>query len=787
MIAPPNKGALFVRAMIKKRNENNQISAALAKQLSLHEDVAAMLVSRGIDSVEKARAFFSFEPDMLLSAKLIDGMEGAVKRIKEALQNNEKILIFGDYDCDGIAAVAILKLYFESEGSQVLHYIPSRSDGYGLSEEALERIADEHFPDLIITVDCGITAIKEVEFARETLGIDVIVTDHHEPYDVIPDCIVVNPKLNGNSHLKDLCGAGVAFKLVEALAGRKKALEYVDLACLATIADVVPLIGENRLIVQLGLQKLNTFERLGIKLLARSVGAEKLNARDIAYRIAPRINAPSRMGNEALDIVSLFTSEEYFEVESVVEALNRDNELRQRFSERIYSEAIAELKKLRYENRSVIILHSSAWDVGVLGLVAARLAREFVRPAILLNSKGEYLRGSARSSGGVDLFACLSNCGNLLEEYGGHKSAAGLTLNIARLDALEEAIDSYIKSNYPELTYEPLYEYDIELRDKSRLNYEFVSQLELFEPTGEGNPQPIIMFGGEMAKPLRIGNTNHVKFRFTREAEGVAFNSPELMLALSGAEFYLFGRCARDTYKNRDYININIADTVVKNINALSDGAISYCNYLATLLHGADKLNARVIKWDKLGEEADTDATLFVAYSAESAKNFLHEFGEITTYFNKPKPCKTGLLIYPECKDYALFGKIVFLDAPLSTGFIAEIEKSAPETEFVYAAHYGFKSVTERVDITDEAINYTYGFILNCAEISVLQGDIETIYNILTKYGYQRDSFDFAAHFIILLDTGAIKLNGAAVAVQKIKFDRSYSKAINTIENLKKK
>ncbi len=773
--------------MLKKRNPMNEKTALLASRLGLSEDIAAMLFARGVQSAEEVDAFFCPSANMLLPPELISGMTDAVNRIKIAIENHEKILIFGDYDCDGITAVAILKLYLESEGAAPLHYIPSRSNGYGLSFDALEMLANEYYPDLIITVDCGITAIEEVEFARETLGIDIIVTDHHEPYEHMPDCIVVNPKLQKDNPLKDICGAGVALKLVEGLAGRKRALEYIDLACLATIADIVPLTGENRVIVYLGLQKLNRLERLGIKLLAQSIGANKFSARDIAYRIAPRINAPARMGNEALDILALFTSNEYFEVESVVAALNRDNERRQLLSERVYNEAIAALKGQRYEENSIIVLGSAAWDIGVLGLSAARIAKEFSRPAILLNAKGEYLKGSARSAQGVNLFECLTACSRHLEAYGGHAFAAGLTINIAKLDAFKSDIDAYIKAQYPNMICEPVYEYDIELKDKKEIDEAFFKQLEQFEPTGEGNPQPIIYFRDEIAKPTRIGNTAHVRLRLNKEAEGVAFNSSMLLLASYGAEFDLLGRCFRDTYRNNDFISVKVSDIIVRDISRLIDSPDAYYAYLKTISFGAGKIAARFIRPEDILQEAKERGTLFVAYSAKSAKSFVSEYNQVLPiYFNAPKPCDRGLLVYPECTDFALFRKVVLLDAPLSTGFIAEAERIAPETEFVCATSYGFKMITQSIDISDEAIGYTYDFLTKCAELSVLEGGAEKLFDIITKYGYQGDSFCFAAHLAILLDCSAVSHISARLSVDKVKWERSASRAVKTLENLRK-
>ncbi|NCA67726.1 MAG: single-stranded-DNA-specific exonuclease RecJ, partial [Clostridia bacterium] len=509
--------------ILKKRTIDNEQTRLLSSNLGIDNSIAGILVARGIDTLDAAKDFL-FPDNKRLPVFGIPNMDKAVERIKTAVVNSETILIYGDYDCDGICAVTILKLYFESIGAKVCHHIPLRADGYGLSLVALENVVEKFMPDLIITVDCGITAVEEVEYCYEALGVDIIITDHHEPCETLPECIIINPKLDAHSPLRDICGAGVALKLVEALDGYDKAMEYVDIACIATIADVVPLVGENRKIVALGLKKMNEFERPGIKLLAKSINIDKLQASDIGYRIAPRLNASARMGNTN-DILPIFTSNEYFELESLVAQLNNDNEKRQTLTNKVYCEAMQQLKSLKLEHLSVIVLHCSSWESGVLGLVAARLAQEFFRPAILLNSKNEFCRGSARSISGINIFQCLNACSNLLTQYGGHEGAGGLTINIAKLEQFKENIDKYIKDTYPQSLFEQVVEYDIEITDKRQIDKAFYKQLELLEPTGEGNPPAVLLLNSNIAAISRIGNTKHVKIKLNREAEAVAFNA----------------------------------------------------------------------------------------------------------------------------------------------------------------------------------------------------------------------------------------------------------------------
>lgn len=773
---------------IVKRTTLDNNSESLAKELDINSDIAALLISRSINTADEARAFFAPSADQLTPSNNIYGMNSAVNRIKSAIANEEKILIYGDYDCDGILATSILKLYFQSIGVDALHYIPSRTDGYGLSIDSLEKIVEEYLPDLIITVDCGITAVEEVEHCNEVLGVEIIVTDHHEPQEVLPDCIIINPKLDDASSLKDLCGAGIAFKLVEGLSDLETALNYIDLAAIATIADIVPLRGENRIICALGLRELNKFKRLGIKLLVNGMGIDTVTSSDVGYRIAPRINAPYRMGSDS-DITALFTSQEYFEVESIVNELNKQNSNRQLITNRIYSEAIEEIKKLRHEDMSIIILNNNNWDVGILGLVASKLAKEFYKPIILLNSKSEYYKGSARSITGINIFQCLSECSDLLEQFGGHSGAAGLTVNVGKLDAFIHKIDSYMKSVYPKNLFEQVFEYDIEITDKKTVNKEYFNQLNMFEPTGEGNPQPILLFGSNLAKLSRIGNTEHVKIKINSDTEAVAFNSLYLLNAEAGAEYVFIGNCNKRVYYNKDFININIFDSLVKDISNLNENALGYAEYLKTMFYGADKFNARIINNDCVTEEAEENNTLFVSYSAASAKKLLQKqkLSNIAVYIAKPLINNIGLLVFPECVDYSLFRKVIYLDAPLSTGYLAKMENQSPDTEFVCISNYGYKDIIIKADISCEAIAYTNEFLFNCSKIALLQGDMAMLYQTATKYGYNYNVFDFVTHFCILSDCGAIKRDNNFYTISIVKFERAQSRVINVLNKIRNK
>lgn len=349
---------------------------ALCKNLGISRDFLRLLLGRGMKE-DELYDFLHPSLDKMSSPLVYDGMKEAAERIKLAISRKEKVLIYGDYDCDGICAISTLMLYLRDK-LDVFYFIPDRNkDGYGISIEALEKILSKRSPSLVITVDTGITAVDEIEYLKSR-GIDTIVTDHHEPQEKIPDCIVVDPKV-ARKGFYDLCGAGVALKLVEALAGREEACKYLDVVAIATIADVVPLKEDNRIIAYYGLKQITTSARKGVKML---LDQEKVSAQDVMFRLAPRMNAAGRL-NSAMKVVGLFLENDYFLLRTLTEELARDNSQRQDLCEKAVVEAKAMLKGADFENMGIIALYSDSWEPGILGIACARLVEEFKRPTVL--------------------------------------------------------------------------------------------------------------------------------------------------------------------------------------------------------------------------------------------------------------------------------------------------------------------------------------------------------------------------------------------------------------------
>jgi len=421
----------------------------LSKETGLTEHIVRILYARGMDNAEKIRRFMNPSGKNFLSPFLMQGMKEAVELITCARDEGRTVAVFGDYDADGICASAIMYHVLKKFGIEANVYVPERSDGYGLSEEAVDKIFEDCQPELFITVDCGISCAEETQYIYE-LGCDVIVTDHHELPEKLPDCIVVNPKLKDDYPYDNLCGAGVAFKLACALIG-EEAYQYLDFAALATVADSVPLLGENRDIVTEGLKMINSRPRSCFSALLGKT-YDQITAQNLAFTVAPRINAAGRMG-DARAAFNLFTSEDENEILNLAAQLCAYNTERQKCCDELYASAKAKLKE-KGAYGYVIMLADESWNTGFVGIVAAKIAEEFGRPTLLFVHNGGMLKGSARSIEGINIFTALKSCSEYISEFGGHAQAAGVNLTEENFDKLEAALNAEIARTYTEDAFE---------------------------------------------------------------------------------------------------------------------------------------------------------------------------------------------------------------------------------------------------------------------------------------------------------------------------------------------
>ena len=457
------------------------------------EKFARLLFVRGIDTKEKAQQYFDFSLSRLHDPFLLNGMKAAVTRIESAIARKERILLIGDYDADGICSVAILYKYFISRHASTKYFLPDRSDdGYGLNIELIDKLNKQFTPKLIITVDCGISCPDEIAHARE-LGIDCIVTDHHTIPERTPDCICVNPKFSDQPYpFRDLCGAGVALKLVQALGGRECAEKYLDICAIATVADIVALKDENRIIVTNGLRMLNAGSLPSVKALASSCNIHgDIKSSDISFKLGPKINASGRMGNakRGLDII---LEQNDTEIDKIVRHLADYNTRRQKLCNTIYAEVEEVVEKDKLYKNNIIIVADTRWESGVLGIVSARITEKYGKPSMIFGVNDNVVKGSGRSIDGIDMVKLVEKFSCHCVSFGGHAMAAGLSVSADKFDTFRTEVTDYMNKNYSgvKLTPEKLYDFSLELSD---INTDFVHEVEKLEPTGSDNPLPLFM------------------------------------------------------------------------------------------------------------------------------------------------------------------------------------------------------------------------------------------------------------------------------------------------------
>ena len=515
-----------------KPEPNSEIVHQLSEKLSIEPILSKLLVQRGITSFEEAKQFFRPSLDDLHDPFLLKDMDLAIERIEKALSNNENILIYGDYDVDGTTAVSLVSSYLKTITSNIATYIPDRYDeGYGVSYQGIDFAADNDF-SLIIALDCGIKAIEKVDYAKEK-GIDFIICDHHKPGEEIPKAIaVLNPKRNDcNYPYKELCGCGVGFKLIQAFASKRNSTindltEYLDLVAIAIAADIVPITGENRALTHFGLQVINTNPRNGVKAIIHQLDKKELTITDVVFIIAPRINAAGRMkhGNYA---VELLTENNFDKALQFAKTINEYNSERKEIDAIITKEALNLIKENNEEENSATVVYHENWHKGVIGIVASRLTETYYRPTIVFTKSGDKLAASARSVKGFDIYDALQKCSEHIEQFGGHKYAAGLTLLPENYERFKKAFEKVVsESIHPELLI-PEILIDAEI-DLTEITTKFFRILQQMAPFGPQNMKPVFKTTSvrDNGYGKKVGaDQSHLKLNIIYGADSKTYNA----------------------------------------------------------------------------------------------------------------------------------------------------------------------------------------------------------------------------------------------------------------------
>ncbi len=563
---------------VENRAVDEHIITQLADQLNITSIIATLLVNRGVSNFKEAEAFFRPKAEHIHDPFLMKDMDKAIERIQLAIKENERILIYGDYDVDGTTSVSLVYSFFKPIYSNIDFYIPDRyKEGYGVSIAGIEYAKDNNC-SLIIALDCGIKSIEHVDYAK-SLDIDFIICDHHLPGSEIPKAYaVLDPKrIDCEYPFKELSGCGIGFKLVQAYCQvenipLENILKLLDLVVVSIASDIVPVTGENRTLAYLGLEYLNTSPRPGLKALIEKTDCKELSINEIVFFIGPRINAAGRI-DHAQHAVALLIAETYEEAKRLCEIVDVKNTERKEFDQSITLEAIELLENdIELRNKKSTVLFNSEWHKGVIGIVASRLIDKYYRPTIILTESNGHAAGSARSVNGFDIYEAISSCSDLLEQYGGHKYAAGLTMKIENIPAFIDRFEEIVSNTIHVNSLQQEIEIEAEL-NLIEFNAKFYRILKQFAPFGPGNSKPVFISSNvQLAGDMRVVGkqvSNHLKFSIVQNGsylfECIAYGLGHYYEKLQDVQsFDICYSIEENTWRDKTSIQLNVKDIRVK-------------------------------------------------------------------------------------------------------------------------------------------------------------------------------------------------------------------------------
>ncbi len=752
----------------------------LAESTGLTENVTRILYARGVDTSEKIRKFMRPSSKNFLSPFLMKGMKEAVEMIKEARDYGKTVAVFGDYDADGVCALAIMYHALREFGIEPYIYVPERADGYGLSEEAIDKIFEECNPELFITVDCGISCAEEAQYIYE-LGTDVIVTDHHELPEVLPDCVIVNPKLKDDYPYDNLCGAGVAFKLACALIG-EKAYEYLDFAALATVADSVPLLGENRDIVTEGLKLFNESPR---PCFAQLVGKtyDGITAQTLAFTLAPRINAAGRMG-DAKSAFQLFVSDDGREIYDLSAKLCLFNTERQKYCDELYLSAKEKLRE-KGAYGYVIMLSDENWNAGFIGIVAARIAEEYNRPTLLFVHNGDMLKGSARSIENVNIFNSLKNCSELIEEFGGHAQAAGINILPENFDALERALNETIEREYAPEDFEQRIAVCEEIN--SPLSEKFAKELMQMEPYGVGHRRPLFSIKANAcaARPVKYASP-HLSVKSDYLDLMYFSGSKHLKIIESDVEKRFLVEINVSHFKGREYVKGFIRDYLYDGRTGRAVSESIFSNAVARFYAPERDVKLVSLSTDEIKalikqKREECAYGLCMIASDRRTLRFYEELNGLgcDLFYPSSKNLANELIVSPSPDaDLSGFRDFVFLDTP----FDFNLETLEGKTVYVNREICGYK-MFERLE-TDREVLLDIFSALRREVNSLIGGTAEELACACDGLGFDKREFIFALN--VFEELGLVAFDEGKLTVYRgIKAELTSSSIYRKICSLK--
>lgn len=744
-----------------QNTQNEQFIGEMAKLFNLDHHLVRLLHSRGIDTQEKMKKFLSPSITDLHDPFLFEDMAEAVELIENHIAKNSKILIFGDYDVDGISATAILMKYFEAVGARVNNFMPNRyEDGYGLNKQTINKLFEKDKPNLIITVDCGITAVEEVEYIKSQ-GVDIVVTDHHERAETLPNCLIINPKVSETYPFHALCGAGVALKLVQALAGIKTASKYIPICAIATIADIVELFDENRAIVYLGLKDIKNLP-IGIQKLMQECGIkENCYASDIAFKLAPKLNASGRMGSAETSL-ELYMEENPVSIKKICTQIINYNTQRQALCDKVYNDVKAELNSQDIFRISAIVMSSPEWDSGILGIVSARIAEEYHRPTFLFSQVNDELTGSCRSVNGVNVHTLLSSMTDLLTKFGGHPMAAGLTLKVENYDKFVRLTNEYVEKSLNKVDFLPTKTYDFML-EAEEVTLKLVEDIDRIEPCGHMNQRPIFNFKLKNAVISSLPkHPQHLVLNYPNFSL-LAFNASDKYFILSGnTSCNLLADLSIDSFKNAKKISGIVKSIDYEDIYRPSDNEIIQAEYVRQIVYPIDapytfnNYNRDQLIRMLVDMEKNVYGTLIVANDYNTYINFKSIFDSNNIFKNRVMSIndETGLntiiLAPSNFKSFNTFSRIIFMDPILNMGYLSALQKVTKSTIYLPHMLEGGASILKNINLSREVFGKYFRLIQYAQENGIKGYYCYHLFKTILSKLKTKESYSYLQFFVCL-------------------------------------
>ena len=781
-------------------NFNAKEITRTAQKFNLCEDIVKLFFARGIDSDDKIDKYLNAGVTSLYNPFLLKNMQEVVDKIKYYVLAKKKILIMGDYDTDGISASAILYKYFLSIGIEASVFLPNRFvDGYGLTIDSLDKVKSMYNPDLIITVDCGITCVEEIAYCKK-LGIDIIVTDHHDVPSITPDTLIINPKLEGQLYpFKELCGAGVALKLVHALAGLEEALKYTTIATLATVADIVPLLDENRAIVKLGLENQKQQLPKGLKKLCSELKISlPLSSTDISFKLAPKINATGRMG-DAIISFNLYVKNDEQEIRDNIDMLVALNDRRVVETNNIFASACEMLEDTNVSRLGMIVLYNESWESGVLGIICSKLVEKYNKPVCLLSIvDGEY-KGSCRSIPGVNIFEALTSVSDLLIRFGGHNQAGGLSIEKKNLKEFRTRINEYVLAHTNEDDLITRKYYDMDISNKE-ISPEFIKELGIFEPCGFKNEKPL----------FKLNITGNTVSRMSNFPQHIRIKQGNLnLIGFCKGEYY-YNLCVNshkeaiieltlEKYANKEKITGFIRNINYSKLTTATKSEIISANFLSQLQYINCKnefTKYKSLSFDKAIEKINECTklskfgTAVIIYDMDTYFTAVKLLNKITNYemFDMHNACGENVIIFAPNSDVNLkdYNNIFLLSNFLVEGYIASIS-----TKFnkVYTLSIPLDmQLFKGIDVSREVFGKIMLSIKACKNIAPMP-DLITYFNNLKRNNYIDKNAKYNQFYffvMVMQELGICKFEDGLMQISNIKSNLDNSSIYNFMKEILK-